>query len=427
VRDILVFSAVVDDPQSHLRQRVQLMAWRDYVKLAAKHCITHDALLEETRALHCAGSLLWFETTSSRDSFVVLDPFFIARAYCALTNVVHVHGVVTLTDLFHSLSDVVNVDRDIVVDEENNEESNSPLSSPSPLLNLSEVLAATKADEQLRYGFAQAILLLERYNCIWRVGTSDSSQARWLVPPLLLEHTSSQSRSLWPFGGESNEVILAQWRQVWQVKAFDATSDLAARLLLAVMNCCVDDLHTNAIWSDCIQLDGVCDSIDGDSNKGRSSQYKFLARLVVNHGSLDTLVLDSCCVRLPALTMHRSVDAGASRRLLVAPQQLLWHLVYSIDRLLALLGDDVDDRVNRFVVCGCRRCRGVTRFKVDDVWRALCVGLADNTHERRADVADDNDVSLQQQQGENQQTLLSSPENALLCHGIAVNFSKVWI
>lgn len=53
---------------------VQTMTWAEYAQLAAACFITHDHLLHATRALHCAGSLLWFETSDELRQLVILDP-----------------------------------------------------------------------------------------------------------------------------------------------------------------------------------------------------------------------------------------------------------------------------------------------------------------------------------------------------------------
>jgi hypothetical protein len=39
------------------------LAWQEYSDLAAEHHITHDGLLEVTRALHRSGTLMWFESS----------------------------------------------------------------------------------------------------------------------------------------------------------------------------------------------------------------------------------------------------------------------------------------------------------------------------------------------------------------------------
>jgi hypothetical protein len=57
-----------------MSENVQTMTWTDYASLAAACFITHDHLLNVTRALHCAGSLLWFESSDELRQLVILNP-----------------------------------------------------------------------------------------------------------------------------------------------------------------------------------------------------------------------------------------------------------------------------------------------------------------------------------------------------------------
>jgi hypothetical protein len=56
------------------------MSWSEYATLAAQFAITHDYLLDVTHALHCAGSLLWFESSDELRQLIILDPQCVASA-----------------------------------------------------------------------------------------------------------------------------------------------------------------------------------------------------------------------------------------------------------------------------------------------------------------------------------------------------------
>jgi hypothetical protein len=315
--------------------------------------ITHDALLEVTRSLHCAGSLFWFEGASTSDSFVVLDLSFIVRAFRVISNInCDNNGMITL-DLLNSLM-VAN--RDTTT-------SSSSTSTSSVVL--------------------QTILLLERYKCIWRVTTSTNQEQRWFVGEFL-QHLPLHDEK-WPQLDGGGTLFGAQWRQIWQLKLFDAPTDFATRLILAAMHSCVD-LHVDALWRDGIQFIGAFDGVDA------TDRYHFFARLVFDNALTDTIVVDACCVRLAPGTQQR-VAPGAHR-----PPEMCWLLMSALDRLLSSLGDDIDARITRLIVCNCLRCRGAKRFNVDDIWN----------------VENQNDAAT-----------TSSSSRSLLCNNIPVSLSKV--
>jgi hypothetical protein len=80
---------------------VRTIDWSRYASVAAELHITHEALLETTRSLHCAGDLMWFETPALR-RMVILDPQYVADALCTVVTFRHsfVHdGMVSDADL----------------------------------------------------------------------------------------------------------------------------------------------------------------------------------------------------------------------------------------------------------------------------------------------------------------------------------------
>jgi hypothetical protein len=60
--------------EKRISENVQTMSWTDYANLATACFITHDHLLSVTHALHCAGSLMWFESSDELRQLVILDP-----------------------------------------------------------------------------------------------------------------------------------------------------------------------------------------------------------------------------------------------------------------------------------------------------------------------------------------------------------------
>jgi hypothetical protein len=41
-------------------KNVQTLTWHEYSELAAEHHVTHDGLIDVTRAFHNSGMLMWY-------------------------------------------------------------------------------------------------------------------------------------------------------------------------------------------------------------------------------------------------------------------------------------------------------------------------------------------------------------------------------
>jgi hypothetical protein len=72
--DVMLLTCVARAQEARKSESALTLSWAEYARLAATYQITHEHLLHVTRALHCAGSLLWFESCDELRQLVILDP-----------------------------------------------------------------------------------------------------------------------------------------------------------------------------------------------------------------------------------------------------------------------------------------------------------------------------------------------------------------
>jgi Ran GTPase-activating protein (RanGAP) involved in mRNA processing and transport/GTPase SAR1 family protein len=306
---------------------VRTIEWSRYASVAAELHITHEALLETTRSLHCAGDLMWFETPALR-RMVILDPQYVADALCTVVTFRHsfVHeGMMSDADLRAALP-------------------------PS--------LAATEADDVIK--------LLECFDVVCQLASGC-----WLVPcrlptaPPQLQGAATAAMAAAVTSGGARR----QWVRVWRF-----TSAPAPWFVSRVMSRAVhtgDGATVLAMWATGSELEFQCQS--GSSADGGGGDEMVRMSFAYEEAATGERAALTITVRATpggssgggapsqgassATSYRRSQVRSLSTPRMTTPEMLLLRVSHVVEQVIDQSNQArMSLHVAREVVCNCAQC-----------------------------------------------------------------------
>jgi len=290
-----------------------MLSWQAYSDVAAALSISHEALLEITRSLHCAGALMWFEATNLRDT-VILDPLFV--------------GAVFGTVMMYNHSPRV-----------------------GSFLSESDIRASMPAALASR-DIGSVTALLETFDIIYRL---PQVPVRFLVPLLLNEARLS-------IGAVQSEpgALRASWTRTWKFPHL-VPSLFFGRLMSRVLESFGAD--NVLLWSNGLLLRFVAGGVTPDSRELHDVHIDVqLAHRVLRATVRAHELLQPPPAHLPPPPSSSPAPPPPT------PQSVLMRVVNKIETLAVAMG--CSDGVVREMLCNCARCSEPTavptRFAVSE-------------------------------------------------------------
>lgn len=286
---------------------VRKLKWSEYAALAAALAITHDALLDVTRSLHCSGDLLWFETAALRHT-VILDAQFVADALRTVVTFRHsfVHdGAVSDADLRAALP---------------------------PSLTVSELNEVTS--------------LLERFDVLCRLPKAQAALT-WLVPCLL-----PAARSL------ARELSLGELRRTWtRIWRFAATPPawFMPRIVTRALHMS-NDVEALSLWANGAALRCAAGCLAPTTLDERNDVFVDVLFEATPRPTVRVQLRVHALAAPPAPTAGSALAVTTtSARRPPTPQVLLLRVVHFVEQVIDQC-DTVRAMMSRDVLCNCAAC-----------------------------------------------------------------------
>jgi hypothetical protein len=291
---------------------VRTIDWSRYAALAAELHITHEALIETTRSLHCSGDLMWFETPALR-RMVILDPQYVADALCTVVTFRHSFvrdGLMSDADLRAALP-------------------------PS--------LVAAEVNDVIK--------LLECFDVVCQL-----ANGRWLVPCLLPSAPPQQVRAVTAASAAAatSGAARRQWARVWRFSAAPAPWFVSRVMSRAVHT--ADDVAVLAMWASGAELECAC----GDSVVRLSFAYDEAEtgeRAALTITLRATAVSPSAAAAALSSTNRRSQVRSLSTPRVTTAEMLLLRVTHVVEQVIDQSNQArMTLHVAREVVCNCAQC-----------------------------------------------------------------------